>query len=70
MAVKPEDRAHVLRQHANAIGAVGHTCRKAQEDQQRQGEERPSAGDDIDDGSHETDDKEGDESKRRHNVSF
>jgi hypothetical protein len=66
MAVEPEDGAHVLRQHADPIGAVGHTRREAQEDQQRQGEERSAAGDDVDDGSHETDNEEGDESKRRH----
>ena len=47
MPVIAPDAADVLRQHADAVRAVGDRRREAQEEQDRQRQERPASGDDV-----------------------
>jgi hypothetical protein len=42
-----------LSQHANAVGAVGHRGRKAEEQQHGEGEERAASGDDVEGAGHQ-----------------
>ena len=47
MPMKAGEAAKVLRQHADAIGAVGQRRRQPKKQQQRKDQERPATGDDV-----------------------
>ncbi len=53
MAVESPHRARVLRDHAQAVGAVGLDGGRAQQNEHGQGQERAAGGDDVQDRSDE-----------------
>ena len=58
--------AHVLRDDADAIGAIGDRRRQTEEEEQRQREERSARGDDVDDAGEESNRRAGEIAPGRH----
>ena len=66
MVIEAQGGRDVLRHDADAIGAIGHGSRQAQEEEKRQRQKRPPGSEDVDDGCDEADDDTCDKSERGH----